>query len=105
MGLFTERDEYDDFKVKPKKMNPYHITLKQAAEASKWLIFLTLAGFIFYLLATLPQEHHNYEVRAADGTIYHTTRIKYGYNNDRIWFRDENGNRIELGGSYTIIDK
>jgi hypothetical protein len=40
-----------------------------------------------------------------DGTIYHTTRIGYGYNNDRIWFRDENGNSIELGGAYTIIDK
>ena len=92
MGLFTERNEEPT-------------TLPQLVKFSKWLIFLTLVGIIFYLLATLPKEHHNYEVRAADGTIYHTTRIGYGYNNDRIWFRDENGNSIELGGAYTIIDK
>ncbi len=66
---------------------------------------IILAFIAGYLLVTMPKEHHNYEVRAADGTIYHTTRIGYGYNNDRIWFRDENGNSIELGGSYTIINK
>ena len=66
---------------------------------------IILAFIAGYLLVTMPKEHHNYEVRAADGTIYHTTRIGYGYNNDRIWFTDENGNGLELGGSYTIIDK
>jgi len=90
MGLFTEREP---------------TTLSQLAEFSKWIIFLTLIGVIFYLLATLPAEHHNYEVRAMDGKVYHTTRIEYGYNNDRIWFRDENGNNVELGGGYTIINK
>ena len=103
MGLFTEQDEYDDFKVKPKKMNPYHITLKQAAEASKWLIAITLLGLILYFLITMPPEPRNYEVRGADGTVYHTTSISHG--TGRIWFTDKNGNRIELGGGYTVIRK
>jgi hypothetical protein len=69
------------------------------------IVIIVLVFISGFLLITMPKEHHNYEVRAADGTIYHTTRIGYGYNNDRIWFRDENGNSIVLGGAYTIIDK
>jgi hypothetical protein len=71
----------------------------------QWTAFILGIGAIFFMIAKLPPEHHNYEVRAANGTIYHTTRIGHGYNNDRIWFNDENGNSIELGGGYTIIDK
>ena len=71
----------------------------------QWTAFILGVGTILWLITTLPPEHHNYEVHAVDGKIYHTTRIGYGYNNDRIWFNDENGNSIELGGGYTIIDK
>jgi len=99
MGLFTERDEYDDFKVKSKYMS------ETTAHRLGIIVIIVLVFISGFLLITMPKEHHNYEVRAADGTIYHTTRIGYGYNNDRIWFRDENGNSIELGGAYTIIDK
>jgi hypothetical protein len=90
MGLFTERNEEPT-------------TLPQLAKFSKWLIFLTLVGVIFYLLATLPAEHHNYEIHGADGKIYYTTRIYHGTN--KIFFTDENGSRIELGGGYTVIQK
>ena len=64
------------------------------------MILVFIAGF---LLVTLPREERHYEVHGADGKIYHTTHISHGTN--RIWFRDENGNSIELGGGYTVIQK
>ena len=70
---------------------------------SGWLI--ALGGFllILFVIVDLPKEHRNYEVRGADGTIYHTTRI--GHGTGRIWFKDEHGKRIELGGGYSVIEK
>lgn len=65
------------------------------------LVLVFLAGF---LLVTLPSDKPlSYEVHGADGTIYHTKSISHGTN--RIWFTDENGNRIELGGGYSVIEK
>lgn len=68
-----------------------------------WVAFTTLIVFIFYFMMQLPPEHHYYEIHSADGTIYHTTRIAHG--NGRIWFDDEKGNSVELGGGYTVIEK
>lgn len=98
MGLFTERDEYDDFIVKPKPKD-------KLKTIGAWLLFLGGFLLVLYMITKLPPEHHNYEVRSVDGTIYHTTRIGRAHNNDRIWFRDEHGNSVELGGGYTIIEK
>ena len=98
MGLFTEQDEYDDFKVKPKKMNKEKIM--RVITVVGIVIILTLG---LYFLITMPPEQRNYEVRGADGTVYHTTSIAHG--TQRIWFTDENGNRVELGGGYTVIQK
>lgn len=67
------------------------------------IVIVVLAFVAGFLLIVMPQEQRNYEVRGADGKIYHTTRISHGTN--RIWFTDENGNRIELGGGYTVIQK
>ena len=64
------------------------------------LVLVFLAGF---LLVTLPSDKRNYEVHGADGKVYHTSNISHG--TGRIWFRDENGNRIELGGGYSVIEK
>ena len=64
------------------------------------VILAFIAGF---LLITMPREQRNYEVRGADGTVYHTTSIAHG--TQRIWFTDESGHRIELGGGYTVIQK
>lgn len=64
------------------------------------LLLVFIAGF---LLIAMPPEQRNYEVRGADGTVYHTTSISHG--TQRIWFTDENGNRVELGGGYTVIQK
>ena len=65
------------------------------------LVLVFLAGF---LLVTLPPDKpRNYEVHGADGKVYHTSNISHG--TGRIWFRDENGNRIELGGGYSVIEK
>lgn len=98
MGLFTEQDEYDDFKVKPKKMNKEKIM--RVITVVGIVIILTLG---LYFLITTPPEQCNYEVRGADGTVYHTTSISHG--TGRIWFTDESGRRIELGGGYTVIRK
>jgi hypothetical protein len=54
-------------------------------------------------MVTMPKEERNYEVHGADGKIYHTTRISHGTN--KIFFTDENGSKIELGGGYTVIQK
>ena len=97
MGLFTEQDEYDDFKVKPKKMS------ETTAHRLGIIAIVVLAFISGFLLITMPPEQRNYEVRGADGTVYHTTSISHG--TGRIWFTDENGNRIELGGGYTVIQK
>jgi hypothetical protein len=64
------------------------------------MILVFIAGF---LIVTLPREEHNYEIHGADGKIYYTTRIYHGTN--KIFFTDENGSRIELGGGYTVIQK
>ena len=64
------------------------------------VVLAFIAGF---LLIAMPPEQRNYEVRGADGTVYHTTSIAHG--TQRIWFTDENGHRIELGGGYTVIQK
>lgn len=64
------------------------------------IVLVFIAGF---LLIITPQEQRNYEVRGADGTVYHTTNISHGTN--RIWFTDKKGNRVELGGGYTVIQK
>lgn len=64
------------------------------------LILLFIAGFLFI---TMPPEQRNYEVHGADGKVYHTSSISHG--SGRIWFRDANGNRVELGGGYTVIEK
>ena len=48
-------------------------------------------------------EHHIYEVHGADGTVYHTTNVHYRRND--IWFTDENGSPVVLGGGYTVIRK
>ena len=72
-------------------------------DITKWVVFITLCVLIFFMIAKLPPEHHNYEIHSADGTIYHTTRIGHGTN--RIWFNDANGNSVELGGGYTVIEK
>lgn len=65
------------------------------------ILIMFLVGF--YFAVSIDPEHSNYEVHGADGKIYHTTRISHG--TGRIWFTDENGNRIELGGGYTVIEK
>ena len=67
----------------------------------RWALFLTTMGVIFYLLVTLPPSNDYYEVHGADGKIYHTADISHGTN--RIWFKDEKGSMIELGGGYTVI--
>lgn len=67
----------------------------------KWATFLILIGAIVYFLVTLSPSNDYYEVHGADGKIYHTTSISHGTN--RIWFTDEGGSRIELGGGYTVI--
>lgn len=64
------------------------------------IVLVFVAGF---LLITMPTEQRNYEVHGADGKVYHTTSIAHG--TQRIWFTDENGHRIELGGGYTVIQK
>lgn len=64
------------------------------------LILTFIAGF---LLVTMEPTQRNYEVHGADGTVYHTSNIRHG--SGRIWFRDANGNRVELGGGYTVIEK
>jgi hypothetical protein len=69
----------------------------------QWTIFILGVGAVFLMISKFPPEHHNYEIHSADGTIYHTTRIGHGTN--RIWFNDANGNSIELGGGYTVIEK
>ena len=66
------------------------------------LVLMFIIGF--YLAATMPPEQpRNYEVHGADGKVYHTTSISHG--TGRIWFTDKNGNRIELGGGYSVIEK
>ena len=57
----------------------------------------------FYMMFQLKPEHHIYEVHGADGTVYHTTNLHYGRND--IWFTNENGNAVVLGGGYTVIRK
>jgi hypothetical protein len=99
----VEKIGFDHDRDKTYNMN--NQTNEKFKNILQWTAFILGVGTILWLITTLPPEHHNYEVRAMDGTIYHTTRIGHGYNNDRIWFRDENGNSIELGGGYTIIDK
>lgn len=68
-----------------------------------WIAFTTLIVFIFYFMLQLEPEHRIYEVRGADGTIYHTTNVHYGTSD--VWFTDENGNRVVLGGGYSVIEK
>ena len=65
------------------------------------LVLVFLIGF--YFTATMEVTERNYEVHGADGTVYHTSNISHG--SGRIWFRDANGNRVELGGGYTVIEK
>jgi subtilisin family serine protease len=67
------------------------------------IAIIALAFIAGFLLIITPQEQRNYEVRGADGTVYHTTSISHG--TGRIWFTDESGNRVELGGGYTVIQK
>ena len=65
------------------------------------LVLVFLIGF--YFTVTMEVTERNYEVHGADGTVYHTSSISHG--SGRIWFTDANGNRIELGGGYTVIEK
>ncbi len=69
----------------------------------RWTLFLVIIASIFYLMVQIKPEYRNYEVRGADGTIYHTTRVHYGTSD--VWFTDDNGNRVVLGGGYTVIEK
>jgi hypothetical protein len=69
----------------------------------QWTAFILSIGAIFFMMSRIPPEHHYYEIHSADGTIYHTTRIAHG--TGRIWFDDEKGNSVELGGGYTVIEK
>ena len=68
------------------------------------LIAMTVLAFVIGLiLVVMPSEQRNYEVHGADGKVYRTTSIAHG--TGRIWFTDEYGNRIELGGGYSVIEK
>ena len=68
-----------------------------------WALFIGGFLLVLYLITTIPPDNRNYEVHGADGKVYHTSSIAHG--TGRIWFTDANGNRIELGGGYTVIQK
>jgi hypothetical protein len=68
---------------------------------TKVAVFITLIVIIIYFAIKLESEPHNYEIHAADGKVYHTTDVRHGEHS--IWFTDENGKGIELGGGYTVI--
>ena len=78
------------------------MTEDKARKIGYTISFLLLI-LVFYMMFQLKPEHHIYEVHGADGTVYHTTNLHYGRND--IWFTDENGNAVILGGGYTVIRK
>ena len=78
--------------------------MNKLADIGKIALFVIVFLIGLYFTVTMPPDQpRNYEVHGADGTIYHTSSISHG--SGRIWFRDENGNRIELGGGYSVIEK
>jgi len=67
----------------------------------KGIVWITLIGTIIYFMMKLEPKDHVYEVHGADGKVYHTTDVRHGEHS--IWFTDESGKGIELGGGYTVI--
>ena len=80
-------------------MNPYQIKSEHVGA----FVIIGLFGIFIWFLTQMKPEHHNYEIHGADGKVYHTTSLHHG--TSTIWFTDENGNGVELGGGYTVIRK